>query len=309
MTKFLDYVSKKYYQGNPLISDDQFDALASYHNYQKVGAAFDQTIEHSFRLYSLNKFYDKDKAPVFQNPIQSVKLDGLAISLLYLYGKYTMALTRGDGKRGLDITEKVRHLVPQILVDKLPCRQINGQVVAPKTIPNSRNYASGALGLKNIDQIKQKQLYFVAYGVQPNIGSTWTEDLHYLTKYTFNTVLQHDLSQNFPCDGLVIRQNSNELFKELGHTSKHPRGAYALKTQKQGVITKLLDVVWQVGRTGVVSPVAILQPVIIGQARVSKATLHNPNFIKQKDLQINCLVQVVRSGQIIPKINRRIYET
>ena len=92
----------------------------------------------------------------------------------------------------------------------------------------------------------------------------------------------------------------------MGYTAHHPRGAFALKEQKDGVITELLDVVWQVGKSGVVSPVAILSPVEVGDALVSRATLHNIEYIRSLNLEIGCSVEVIRSGEIIPRIVRRV---
>jgi DNA ligase (NAD+) len=92
----------------------------------------------------------------------------------------------------------------------------------------------------------------------------------------------------------------------MGYTAHHPRGAFALKEQKEGVITELLDVVWQVGKSGVVSPVAILRPVEVGEALVSRATLHNIEYIRSLNLEIGCNVEVIRSGEIIPRIVRRV---
>ena len=117
----------------------------------------------------------------------------------------------------------------------------------------------------------------------------------------FNTVLQSDWAQ-FPHDGTVWRLNENENFRRLGYTSHHPRGAFALKEQKKGVTTTLLDVEWQVGKSGVVSPVAILEPCVIGEATVSRATLHNKSYIEELGLYIGCEVEVIRSGEIIPRI-------
>ena len=93
------------------------------------------------------------------------------------------------------------------------------------------------------------------------------------------------------------------MYKRQAH---HPRGAFALKEQKEGVITELLDVVWQVGKSGVVSPVAILRPVEVGEALVSRATLHNIEYIRSLNLEIGCNVEVIRSGEIIPRIVRRV---
>ena len=113
--------------------------------------------------------------------------------------------------------------------------------------------------------------------------------------------------EEYPHDGKVFRIDSVSDFEEAGYTSHHPRGAFALKKQAEGVITTLLAVEWNVGRSGVVSPVAILEPVKIGEAVVSRATLHNPRFISEMNLEIGCKVEVIRSGEIIPKIVRRVF--
>ena len=105
----------------------------------------------------------------------------------------------------------------------------------------------------------------------------------------------------------LYRLDSNKAYDELGYTSKHPRGAFALKEQKTGVETTLQDVVWQVGKSGVVSPVAVLEPITIGDAIVSRATLHNIEYIRELNLEIGCQVEVIRSGEIIPRVVRRIH--
>jgi DNA ligase (NAD+) len=92
----------------------------------------------------------------------------------------------------------------------------------------------------------------------------------------------------------------------MGYTAHHPRGAFALKEQKKGVVTQLLGVEWQVGKSGVVSPVAILSPIKIGDAVVERATLHNIEYIRGLNLEVGCSVEVIRSGEIIPRILRRI---
>ena len=102
------------------------------------------------------------------------------------------------------------------------------------------------------------------------------------------------------------RLKDNKDFEAEGHTSHHPRGSFALKIRKEAVITTLLDVEWQVGKSGVVSPVAILSPCIIGDAIVSRATLHNQAYIEMLELEIGCDVEVIRSGEIIPRIVRKV---
>lgn len=257
-------------------------------------------------MYSLKNCFDLVDAPLcLKECTETPKLDGAAISLLFVGGELSLALTRGDGKIGRDITEKVKHLVPgSISLDGV--HQITGEVVAPKSIPNSRNYAAGALNLKDIDEFLTRDLTFIAYGLQESKNELWSEDMDYLNGYGFNTVTHFPNLDEFPTDGLVYRVNNNAEFKELGYTSNHPRGAFALKEQKEGVITTLNDVVWQVGKSGKITPVALLEPVKVGDALVSRATLHNIDYINGLELEIGCQVELIRSGEVIPRIVRKV---
>lgn len=306
--KFLDYASKRYYNGTPIITDEEFDSLARKYNYQKVGYDSQDTVEHLYPMSSLqNVFIGEDFIPSLPGAtIETPKLDGAAVDLLYVNGTLTVIITRGDGKRGKDIS----HLIPVFpaprsikTTDKF--KQVTGEVVAPKEIKNARNYASGALNLKSTEEFKTRDLTFVAYGLQPYEANTYCEDLIYLNRQKFHTVL-HVLFVNFPTDGKVIRLDSNKLFDDMGSTSHHPKGAYALKERKAGLVTKLLDVTWQVGKSGAVSPVAILQPIEIDGALISRATLHNIKYIRELNLEIGCEVEVVRAGEIIPRVVRRV---
>lgn len=309
----LDYFATQYYAGTPVIADEEFDRLADYYGYENVGAAVQgNTVAHPFPMWSLQKCYtDEPRIALSGDVIESPKLDGAAISITYVYGKLSLALTRGDGKQGLPITDKIKQIVPNTIASNEPLVQITGEIVAPKTLDNARNYAAGALNLKSVDEFKTRQLTFVAYGITPHVYDTWSEDMLKLTSaYGFHTVFTahpDDLAQ-YPQDGIVFRVDDYLKFYEAGYTSKHPRGAFALKERKGGVLTKLLGVDWQVGRSGVVSPVALLEPVVIGEATVSRATLHNMKYIQDLDLEIGCLVEVVRAGEIIPRVLRRIYE-
>ena len=307
----LQQASQDYYNGNPTMSDEQFDKLAVYAQYEEVGfSSRDNRVPHAFQMYSLQKIFSNelDKQP-FGNykgaTTVSPKLDGAAVSLLYVKGQLHKALTRGDGKRGLDITDHMRTLVPNSLGEfKGSLVQVTGEVVAPKTIKNARNYAAGALNLKEVSEFKSRDLHFIAYGVQESWNECWTNDMTYLEILGFDTVLSNDWTM-YPDDGLVFRIDSYKDFNDLGYTSKHPRGAYALKQNNEGVITKLVNVVWNVGKSGVVAPVAILEPVEIEGAVVSRATLHNMRYINDLNLEIGCLVEVIRSGEIIPRIVSR----
>lgn len=314
MKNFLDYASAKYYAGDPIISDEEFDKLAEYYGYQGVGApVVGDRIPHAFPMWSLQKCYDDEPRIELGGAIAATpKLDGAAVANYYVYGRHVLSLTRGDGKEGLDITDKMRTLVPQeIAYSEVELLQITGEVVAPKSIDNARNYAAGALNLKSVDEFQTRDVVFIAYGVTPNQYDTWTEEMAKLhLSCNFRTVYTTlpDILEKYPQDGIVFRLDEYVKFNELGYTTKHPRGAFALKERKGGVITKLLDVEWQVGRSGVVSPVAILEPVVIGEATVSRATLHNVKYIRDLDLELGCLVEVVRAGEIIPRVVRRVYE-
>ena len=304
MHSFLSYAARKYYEGDPLISDAEFDSLAEQFGYEEVGYSTQDGVEHAFRMYSLQKVYEGEDERPFDG-IETPKLDGAAIALTYVNGVLRLALTRGDGKRGQDITHLVPHLmVPEVIRTKHVVVQITGEVVAPKNIPNARNYAAGALNLKSLDEFSTRNVDFIAYGASPSLQETWLGDMMAIHSLGFETVISADCD-DYPQDGVVVRINDNEKFLRMGYTSHHPRGAYALKTRQEGVITTLLDVVWQVGKSGVVSPVGLLSPVKIGDATVSRATLHNMRYIRELNLEIGCQVEVIRSGEIIPRVVRR----
>jgi DNA ligase (NAD+) len=307
MKNFLDYAAKRYYAGQPVISDAEFDRLAEENDYVSVGADTRHGIPHHYSMWSLKKCYVGEKQIELDGEtVETPKFDGAAVSILYIGGELVMALTRGDGKRGEDITEKMKWLAPS-RIKITETVQVTGEVMAPKSITNSRNYAAGALNLKDIEEFKQRELFFVAYGLQPNLNPTYKEDMELLTASGIRNVIDDTTLENFyPTDGRVFRLNKYVEFDKAGFTSNHPRGAYALKERSEGVRTTLLDVTWQVGRSGVVSPVAILAPVKVGDATVSRATLHNMKYIEGLNLEIGCDVEIVRSGEIIPRVVRRV---
>ena len=309
-TEYLEYCNQMYAEGNSILPDEVYDRLVQNTELEnKVGYnVSDERFKHPFPMYSLQKvFVGEDEEPNWdskQPQIMTAKLDGAAVSITYIEGELTQALTRGDGKEGLDITDKIKSLVPNTIWSK-GVKQITGEIVAPKTIPNARNYASGALNLKDLEEFKSRKLTFISYGIQPAICAEWSADMGMIKDMGFKTVTQSDWNE-FPQDGKVVRVDSNMYFETLGHTSHHPRGAFALKTRQAGVVTRLLDVEWNVGKSGAVSPVAILEPCVIGEATISRATLHNMAYIEALELQIGCDVEVIRSGEIIPRVVRRV---
>jgi NAD-dependent DNA ligase len=307
MRYFLEKAAVMYYNGSPIISDEEFDALASQYNFQQVGHQVTDGIPHLHKMYSLQKVFNLEDAPIPTAPcVRTPKLDGAAVSLMYINGHLAQALTRGDGNLGRDITLKMEELVPSVIgiLDKV---QITGEVVAPDTIPNARNFAAGSLNLKDMDEFRtrSKQLKFVAYDIQRVDYATLSDAMECLAHFGFDVITRFDAT-GYPTDGEVFRVDNYEAFYKMGYTAHHPRGAFALKEKKEGVTTELLDVVWQVGRSGIVSPVAILRPVEVGGALVSRATLHNIEYIRSLGLEIGCQVEIIRSGEIIPRIVRRV---
>jgi DNA ligase (NAD+) len=311
--KFLDSASQAYYAGTPIINDQVFDSLADSCGYNKVGApAHGNKAKHTYPMYSLQKYYeDEGKSDPLAglDVTTSIKLDGAAISLLYVDGVLVQALTRGDGVEGQVITDKMYehgNLVPLRINLGNVTVQVTGEIVAPLHVENSRNYAAGSLNLKDLDEFKTRAIEFFAYQITPNLDPTWSGDMRVLKQLGFNTVLEPELAKIYPSDGIVVRLNNNHQFEQMGYTSKHPRGAYARKVRAEHVETTLLDVEWQVGKSGKVTPIAILEPVYIGDALVSRATLNNPGFIEQLDLQLGDRVAVIRAGEIIPCILHKV---
>jgi len=322
MTKeLLDKASKAYFEGSPFLSDEEFDSLAKKEDYERVGYNPDARMLHMFPLYSLQKVFEgEDTPPVYKSKvIETPKLDGAAISIQYRNGKLSSVITRGDGKAGIEVTNKFlgNSIVPQKLypeytfagtghyIKNQGLLQVTGEIVAPKEIPNARNYAAGALNLKDIEEFKRRNLTFIAYNIEPNISSTYEGDMSHLEYSGFNTAMDSDWEE-FPTDGKVFRVNDNIEYITLGFTSHHPRGAYALKTREEGIETTLLDVIWQTGKSGKVTPVAILDPIEIDDAIISRATLNNMAYIKSLNLEIGCRVKVIRAGKIIPRIIERV---
>lgn len=313
LKQFLTKAAAAYYAGCPIISDEQFDSLADSCGFSNVGASVSNNkVKHYKQMYSLQKYYEdenKNRPLAGETDISpSIKLDGAAIELLYIDGELVQASTRGDGVEGQDITSKIRStksLVPLTINDR-GIRQVTGEICAPKHIENARNYAAGALNLKDEGEFATRALSFFAYGCFPYFTSTYDGDIAKLKSLGFATVKEPHLENIYPSDGMVFRVNSNARFDELGYTASHPRGAYALKTRAEYVETKLLGVEWGVGKSGKVTPVAILEPVLIGDAMVSRATLNNPAFIEALDLRIGDTVAVIRAGEIIPCILHKV---
>ncbi|QYC51528.1 putative NAD-dependent DNA ligase, subunit A [Erwinia phage KEY] len=320
LKEFIELCQEAYYQGNSIISDEEYDILIKRFPQaeEAIGPAGD--VPHLFRMYSLQKVYLSrgDKAPDLVDEIETPKIDGCALSVLYINGKLAQILTRGNGIKGRDVTANARQLnIANTIMQKVPT-QITGEVVVTKKVENMRNYASGAINLKDseefLSRIAEGGLVFVAYGIQcqtDQVGMTGTyaEDMYWLENQGFLSVTTVDSRLEwFPTDGVVVRTNSNNAFNRLGWTNKFPRGAYAVKEDEEGEVTTLLAVTWDVGKSGKVTPVGHFEEIVIDDAKIAKATLNNVGYIEALDLEIGCQIRVIRSGGVIPKIIERVYD-
>ncbi|MDE7074220.1 MAG: NAD-dependent DNA ligase LigA, partial [Odoribacter sp.] len=271
-----------------------------------------------------------------------LKYDGTSISLTYAGGELVQAVTRGDGVRGDDVTANVRTIrtVPlRLQGDYPPEFEIRGEILMPFAVfnrlneekaaagealfANPRNAAAGTLKLQNSAQVARRRLDCFLYYL-PGAGtpaSTHYDNLmkarewglhippHIRVAKTFEEVwdfitywdkARTDLQ--VPIDGIVIKVNSIEMQHLLGYTAKSPRWAIAYKFKAEQVETPLIDVVYQVGRTGSITPVANLEPVHVAGTIVKRASLHNADIIAALDLHEHDTVYVEKGGEIIPKI-------
>lgn len=274
------------------------------------------------------------------------KLDGLAIELIYEDGFFKIGATRGDGIVGEDVTQNLKTIeaIPlkidwhgsmvvrgEAIISKKEFERINNQREKDKLplYANPRNLAAGSIRQLDSNVAKERHLSVDIYDVVSDFGQkTHKEEHELLEKLGFKTNNKYNkvcknlnevfayqkwlekTRQRLPyqIDGVVVTINNNQIFKELGIVGKAPRGAIALKFPQVQATTKVLEVEFQTGRTGVITPVAILKPVSIGGVTISRATLHNEQEIKRLGLKIGDTVIVGRAGDVIPEISSALKE-
>ena len=275
------------------------------------------------------------------------KVDGLSIALEYRDGKFVQGATRGDGKVGEDVTENLRTIrsLPKELPDKLPWLIVRGEVYMSKEVfarlnaereengeahfANPRNAAAGSLRQQDPKVAAKRHLDVAIFNLQLAEGksfSTHSETLDYLRSQGFPVIpnlvvteLEDALEEirrigrdraelPFDMDGAVIKLNSLSDREILGSTSKVPRWAIAFKYPPEEKESVVEDIVVQVGRTGVLTPKAVLSPVRLAGTTVTNATLHNQDFIAEKDIRVGDTVLVRKAGEIIPEVVRVLPE-
>lgn len=275
------------------------------------------------------------------NYVVETKIDGLSVALEYIDGVFVRGATRGNGLVGEDITDNLRTIksIPKVLNEKINIT-VRGEVfigtkefekmneeqeiLGKQLFANARNAAAGSLRQLNAKITEQRPLDIYIFNVQKlenNPFNSHYEQLEYLVKLGFNvnpvriycknfdeakkaiTKIGEDRENlTFGIDGAVIKVDSLSFREKLGTTYKTPRWAIAYKYPPEAKETLLKDVVWQVGRTGVITPMAILEPVKVAGSTISKTTLHNEDFIKEKGLKIGDRVIIQKQGDVIPEV-------
>ena len=312
---------------------NQFKKIKHLRPMLSLSNAFDKNDIKDF-LKKINNFLNSndDKFELFVEP----KIDGISATLIYEKGLLIKGLSRGDGLIGEDILENLKTIsnIPnQIKSNEVPdLIEIRCEIYISKkdfskikdNFANPRNAAGGSLRQKDPKQTSKIPLKYFAYGfgaVEPMIFNEQSDFLNKINKWGFSTnplskivkgideiEKQHSnvdslrSSLNYDIDGLVFKVNNLKLQKRLGNTSNSPRWAIAYKFSAEKAVTKIKEIVIQVGRTGAITPVAKVEPVTVGGVVVSNATLHNEDEIKRKDVRVGDIVKIQRAGDVIPQI-------
>ncbi len=313
---------------------------------QEVGSDLSEIrgkkIEHSTAMLSLDKCYQMDDlmdwaAKLTGDVVASPKIDGLAIAVHYdEKGNLTLSETRGDGWKGDEITRNVREIgdIPK----KIPQGplEVRGEVFMRESVfkkyrsdfANPRNLAAGALKHKDPGKTREYGLNFFAYEVLGRNFEEEIEKIRLLQKIGFNTVdtqvvknsraelekayegfLKKREKVDFELDGVVYKANQVSDQTRLGASSHHPRWAIAFKFQGDSATTTLNEVEWSVSRTGVITPIGLIDPVKLSGATVSRVSLHNYGLMKKMGVSLGAKVLVMRRGGVIPNLEEVVKKT
>lgn len=306
------------------------------------------SLSNTFSTEDLKDFDSRIKKLIPDNKVEYIcelKIDGLAISINYENGKLVSAATRGDGTIGEDVTENIKTIfsIPKVLKNSRSF-EVRGEVYLPRKsfdllnaereknnevlFANPRNAAAGSLrqldskitakrrlsafiysivGDNTIDSQENALNTAKTYNLPVNPNFKLCQNIYEVIDY-INYWSEHKNDLPYDIDGIVIKVNSYATQEEIGYTQKSPRWATAYKFPEEELATKLLDVELSVGRTGIITPVAILDPIVISGSTVSKASLHNKDIIDELDIHIGDMVVVKKAGEIIPKVVRVVKE-
>lgn len=326
----------------------------------RVGAAplskFEK-VDHDTPMLSLGNAFSEEDLLAFDRRVQNevgaveymveLKIDGLAVSLKYVDGKFVQGLTRGDGTTGEDITDNLRtiYAIPLAISEPLTF-EVRGEAYMPKKsfialneqraangeqlAANPRNAAAGSLRQLDSRLAAKRKLDIFLYSVndlRELNAESQSEALDRLDNIGFKTNHERKLCKDmqevfdyirlwtdkrskldYDIDGIVIKVNDLAKQDELGFTAKSPKWAIAYKFPAEEVITTLNDIELSIGRTGVVTPTAILEPVSVAGTTVGRASLHNEDLIHEKDIRIGDSVVIRKAGEIIPEVVKVVLE-
>ena len=301
-----------------------------------------ESLQDVFDLGELSKFDQRVRGAVPEAEYDvEPKVDGLSVALEYVDGAFVRGATRGDGRVGEDVTANLKTIraIPLKLPEPVPHLIVRGEVFMPRTVfarlnedreqngealfANPRNAAAGSLRQLDPRIAAARQLSIIVFNVQYVEGisfTTHTESLDWLERMRFK-VIPHDtcstieqagasirsIGENrtaypYDIDGAVVKVNSLQERSLLGCTAKFPRWAAAYKYPPEQKPSRVLDIVVQVGRTGVLTPRAVLEPVRLAGTTVQSASLHNQDYIAEKDIRVGDTVLVQKAGEIIPEV-------
>lgn len=300
-----------------------------------------QSLQDVFDFESVSEFVRKAKEEYGEDIDFSVetKIDGLSVSLEYVDGVLTRGSTRGDGFDGEDVTENLKVIsdIPKKLKNK-DTIEIRGEVYLPRKefekineelakkgkslLANPRNAAAGTLRQIDVELVKERNLSIFVFNVQKGGNfKTHSESLDYLKESGVKVIENRKVCKTeeevldyisyigsireklaYDIDGAVVKVNDLHTRVEMGSTVKVPKWAVAYKYPPEQKQTKILDIAMQVGRTGVVTPMAILDPIRLAGSTISKTTLHNFDYIKGKDIRIGDIAVIEKAGDVIPEV-------
>ncbi|MHA2028131.1 MAG: NAD-dependent DNA ligase LigA [Candidatus Kariarchaeaceae archaeon] len=352
LSKQILYHKKRYYDGEPEISDAEYDLLEEklrslnpdHPVLYIVGTPEGGKIIHDPPMLSSDKATSLDEVVKWANKIgdntlfAGFKVDGLSLSIVYENGKLIQAATRGNGISGDDVTYAVMSVkeIPKSIPFKgrinirgelymtiSEFEKVNSSLDKDQKFSSPRNLAAGTIKQKDVTQIHNRSLSFKAFDL---IGLEDTKSIkelvEILTFWGFDTADNVFIEQNnsnelesvflqveenrskldFEIDGVIFKYNEAADRKLAGSTEHHPKWQIAWKFKNVGSITTISDIIWQVGRTGNLTPVAIVEPVELKGATISRATMHNADFIENLNIAIGDEVVIERAGDVIPKI-------
>ena len=298
-----------------------------------------EKVEHDKAMLSLDKTKDISVFKKFlgnKTGLLSWKLDGLTVVIKYNNGKLKQAITRGNGLVGEDITHNVNHFknLPKIIdykgelvirgeaiITYSDFEKINQKLDVDAKYKNPRNLCSGTVRQLNSKVLSERNVKFILFSTVTELdnGNLKQYDLEWLKKQGFEVVeylvtninkLEEDVNyfknkiENYdiPSDGLVLTFDDKEYSKSLGVTSKFPKDSIAFKWQDEVAETKLLDIVWNTSRTGLINPVAVFEPVVLEGTTVNRASLHNLSIAENLKLGIGDTLKVYKANMIIPQV-------